>query len=186
MYHIWFKWNDLESHRCVLLTQTIPCTPKRARSNPPHCGMCPPPPCPSLSPFCFRLSWRSKAFPANSQHWTCPEHRQSLRPARAVVIVSVRREASRWSRHRPTAADSRGLPHDPERPPKRVQSPPGPPALTIRPTGTTSKSPDHSRDLWVHLRLTERPYKAVHPKIGQSAKCESFSYFDICLSRCRT
>ena len=116
----------------------------------------------STSPLFYmriiRLSWRSKAFPANSQHWTCPEHRQSLRPARAVAIVSVRREASRWSRHRPTAADSRGLPHDPERPPKRVQSPPGPPALTIRPTGTTSKSPDHSRDLWVHLRLTERPY----------------------------
>ena len=53
-----------------------------------------PPPCPSLSPFCFRLSWRSKAFPTQREHWRYAEHRHSLRPARAVAITSVRREAS--------------------------------------------------------------------------------------------
>ena len=60
----------------------------------PHNVVCAPPPCPSLSPFCFRLSWRSKAFPTQREHWRYAEHRQSLRPARAVAITSVRREAS--------------------------------------------------------------------------------------------
>ena len=99
----------------------------------------------STSPLFYmriiRLSWRSKAFPANSQHWTCPEHRQSLRPARAVAIVSVRREASRWSRDTvrqlPTAEVSRTTPRDHRsayhRPPAPQHSPYAPPGPLASP-----------------------------------------------------
>ena len=152
----------------------------------PHNVICAPPPCPSLSPFCFRLSWRSKAFPTQREHWRYAEHRQSLRPARAVAITSVRREASHdgpdtrqlltaESTHVRPPGDSESHRIDSEGPQHSPCIPPGPLA-SPQTTGTRHAHTYNSRNghtsekgsmcpMWYALSLRGQLHGAASPRI---------------------